>query len=93
MYWIIREPNVVVTKHSFDIISRSASKVCNDVVNIDNLSSLKGDRSSDVIVVGTIINAIQVFIRGYKNVIVWFQGIAPEESYMKKNKHIRSKIL
>lgn len=93
MYWIVRDINAVVTKHSYDIISQAAAKVSDKVVNIDGLSDLKGDRLSDVVVVGTVVNAIKVLLRGYKHVAVWFQGVLPEESYMRNKKLFRKIIM
>lgn len=48
---------------------------------------------SEYIVSDTILTAFRYFIYGYKNQIVWMQGVVPEESYMRRHSKFRFTIL
>lgn len=93
MIWILKEKNYAVTEYYFSILKHAAETVCDDVVLVDNIEKDKRKKASDIIIVGTITKAMILFLTGYKNIIVWFQGVSPEESYMRNNDIIRKKVL
>lgn len=93
MIWILKEKNYAVTEYYFSILKEAAEKICDDVLFVDKIDNNKCSPSSDIVIVGTITKALVLFLKGYKNVIVWFQGISPEESYMRNNSIIRKKVL
>lgn len=57
---------------------------------------LNGEKPSNklhYIVCDTIQTSFQYFVRGYRNQIVWLQGVVPEESYMRRHSKIRFSVL
>lgn len=56
----------------------------------------KGEKASNknqYIITDTIQSALSYFAKGYKNHIVWMQGVVPEESYMRNHSKLRFIIL
>lgn len=53
----------------------------------------KGISKEDWIVVANSPEVVNLWLHGYKNIILWIQGIAPEESYMNNESKISKKIL
>jgi len=93
MRWILKEKNYIVTEYYFDILKQAGELVCNKVILIDRIHKKSCDKHVDLFIVGSIVKARILFFQGYKNIIVWFQGIIPEESYMRNNSSIRKKTL
>lgn len=63
-------------------------------INIDNIGLVFNNLDKSRIIVSdepTV--AIQYIIRGFKNHIVWFQGVLPEESYMRRKSKARYIVL
>lgn len=62
----------------------------------DSNTILKGEKphnKSDYIISDTVQTAFQYFMYGYKNQIVWMQGVVPEESYMRRHSKFRFGVL
>lgn len=79
-----------VTGTYMDIVKQACSL-------IDNTSTIiKGDKprnKSDYIISDTIQTSFRYFLYGYKNQIVWMQGVVPEESYMRRHSRLRFSVL
>ena len=58
----------------------------NQIKNIDF-------KKNDWIISSTIIDTLICYMHNGKNIITWFQGIAPEESYLRNNSKLRMYIL
>jgi len=84
------EGNMAVTEYYINIIRQAGLKAGFEVSNFK-----KGDKISkhDVIFVVTVKDALYFWIRGYKNIIIWIQGIQPEESLLKNNSKFRYMVL
>lgn len=94
MIWVIKEQNDTVTDYYFNILKRAAEIAVNtDVKIVYKIDENKSSPATDIIILGSITKAITYFFKGYKNIIVWFQGISPEESYMRNNSIVRKKVL
>lgn len=93
MVYIITETNTTVTNYYFNILKQSAELVTKDVRVVDDIKKINNYNVTDIIVVGSILKAFTLLLRGYKNIVVWFQGAVPEESYMKNKSKIRMMIL
>lgn len=93
MIWIITEKNIVVTEYYFNILKKSAEYTGNQVIMTDNVDYRLINRKKDLIIVGTITRAYSLLIKGYRNIIVWFQGISPEESFMRHSNKLKKKVL
>lgn len=79
-----------VTQRYIAIIAKSISKLGGDFEYIYNIKSIK---KSDVVITTNIDDAIRVMILKRARVINWYQGIRPEESFIKNNSKLRKKIL
>lgn len=84
-------PNEVVTRYYMDTIKQGIEYNGNRVVYTKDLYDIKSD---EVMVVPTVIEAFKLLIKKrHKNVIVWIQGVLPEESYMKNKSKFRMIVL
>ena len=81
--------NSVVTNTYFSILF-SAFEHCGIECNI--ISSLN-EKTCDTILVSAAQDATRAKGRGYTTVIIWIQGIIPEESYMRNHSRLKRKVL
>lgn len=72
-------------------IVKQACSLAGDTNTIMN--GEKPQNKSDYIVSDTILTAFKYFMYGYKNQIVWMQGVVPEESYMRRHSKLRYSAL
>lgn len=79
-----------VTGTYMDIVKRACSFL-GDTDTI--LNGEKPHNKSDYIISDTIQTAFRYFVYGYKNQIVWMQGVVPEESYMRRHSKLRFSVL
>lgn len=47
----------------------------------------------DVLIHDSVLSAVYYMLRGYRNGIVWIQGVLPEESYMRNRSRLRTAVL
>ena len=89
---LLRSKNISATEYYYDII-RSALDRCGTVL----WDSLEGEPMPDhkdaVLVVGSCMSMLRMWRKGYRNIITWFQGILPEESYMRNHSRLRAGVL
>lgn len=81
--------NNVVTDFYLEIIKKAFQMAEIQVEDFDFGKTKK----EDIIVVSTVIEFFQVYLKGYHNIIFWMQGIEPEESYMKHKSLLKKKTL
>ncbi|MEA4973592.1 hypothetical protein SDC9_59937 [bioreactor metagenome] len=93
MIWIIKEDNYIVTEYYLDVIKESIMFMNQEIKVVDLISLKKCDYKKDIIIVANILKAFNLIIRGFEKVIVWFQGLIPEESFMRNNNIFRKKVL
>lgn len=70
----------VVTHMYFDTMYRALKEAgfnCDDKYNLKDIN-----KSKDFLIVGSCKVAFEYWIKGYKNLIIWIQGVVPEESIM-----------
>lgn len=93
MLWIVRDNNGDATKYYLDIIERAAVKAGQEVGQVNNVEeALKGSKK-DVYLATTPIDAIKLYFKGRKKIIMWFQGVFSEESYLRHKSIGRKTIL
>lgn len=88
---MIRTTDHPVVKQYMDIIQSScvaAGYQCPDIVK-----PYKNIHKKDYVVTDSPLIAIQYMLKGFTKHIVWFQGVAPEESFMARKSHIRAAVL
>lgn len=75
-----KENNQVVTNMYLDTICKIMEQCDFKSYKKPNLSTF--DKNKDYLIVDTCKTAFEYFLKGYKNIIVWVQGIVPEEAIM-----------
>jgi hypothetical protein len=70
----------VVTRMYLEVIYQAADKAGFDCKNKYSVKDLRKDK--DFLIVGSCKLALEFWIKGYKNLIIWAQGIVPEEAIM-----------
>lgn len=88
---LLRSTYHPVVKTYMDVIQegiRKANIQCLDVAPDD-----KNIRKGDFLLTDSPLVAIKYILMGFKNHIVWFQGVAPEESFMAHASCLRSRIM
>lgn len=82
--------NISVISYYLDIIYKAISATGQEVEYIDSIAQAKKE---DCVVVSHSIEVLKLKIRGHKNIILWQQGVMPEESYMRNQSDLRRKVL
>lgn len=81
--------NKVVIKYYLDIIKRALE--CKGE-QVEYINTLKGVKRKETIIIPYSVDAAIAYLKGYKNIIVWEQGLPAEESFM-RNKSIFRKYV
>ncbi|MGI6490874.1 MAG: glycosyltransferase family 4 protein [Pelotomaculum sp.] len=81
-----------VADHYYEIINMAANRCGYKFETIENLACASDSAKNDYFLAGTVVDAVRLYLRGRKNIIIWVQGILPEESFMRNNK-IMNKIV
>ena len=90
---IVKCNNGVVTDTYLEIIGEALSSKYGIPRYTNEFSDALKEPKTELIVVARTVDAYQLIMKGYKHVIVWFQGVEPEESYMSHKSKIRFWIL
>ncbi len=89
---LLRSKNRAATEYYYNIIKEAIVKASDFTEDVYEGEEFQAKRD-DIIVVGSCLSFLRVWRKGYKNVITWFQGSLPEESYMRNHSTIRKKTL
>ena len=76
-----KENNQVVTNMYLDTILKAMGKLgfdCRKKISINEIN-----KQTDYIIVDECKVAFKYYLKGYKNIVVWIQGIVPEEALLK----------
>lgn len=90
---IVKCNNGIVTDRYLEIIGEALLREHKDVRYTNCFSDALKENKKEVIVVARTIEAFKLLIKGFKNVIVWYQGVEPEESFMAHGSKLRFWIL
>lgn len=91
MYKIVNNySNYVVVSYYLEIIRQS---LLEKGESVDYISSLKEAKKNDIIIISHPLQAGMALLKGYKNIIVWVQGLIAEESYMRNRSELRRWVL
>lgn len=82
-----KENNQVVTNMYLDTICKIMEQCDFKSYKDPDLSTF--DKNKDYLIVDTCKTAFEYFFKGYKNIIVWVQGVVPEEAIMIGYHHYR----
>lgn len=89
---VVKCNNGSVTDLYLEIIGKAIEKY-GEVIFTKRIEDALEEEKEQIIVVARTLDAFKLLIRRYKRVIVWFQGVEPEESYMCHNSYLRYIIL
>ncbi|WP_155828723.1 hypothetical protein [Butyrivibrio sp. XPD2006] len=84
--------NVEVTKSYFDIVVEAAKGIGIECQKVNRIK-IKRENGKRIVFVATIFEAIKARLAGYNKVVLWVQGIAPEESLVRRSSYLRWLIL
>lgn len=87
---IIITKNKIVTELNYSIIKKAIERSGNIARFIEKVEDVN---NKNCVVCGTILDAIKLKIAGVRKIVIWIQGIIPEESLMRNNSRIRYTIL
>lgn len=89
---LLRSTNKSATEYYYNILAQSLNACGNlifDGYECDELSIPK----ETITVVGSGISMFRLWMRGYRNLITWYQGLLPEESFMRNGGKFRKWVL
>lgn len=93
MVMVVRCNNGVVTDEYLNIIGDTLSTLGQKVVYTKCVNDVFKETKDTIIVVARTVDAYKLIIHGYKRIIMWFQGVEPEESFMAHHSKTRFAIL
>ena len=93
MATVVKCNNGVVTDTYMELIGKALSyservRYCRDMRECVAICP-----KTETIVVARTVDAFRAILRGYKKIVVWFQGVEPEESYMAHHSKLRRSVL
>lgn len=89
-YNVVRSTEDPVVEHYMDILLMAGKKSGSEAKNVQYKCKYN---KKDVMVCDSAIVALYYFLRGYKNIVIWYQGIVPEESYLRNQSKTRASVL
>lgn len=88
------ESNEVVTFNNSNILKAAAEQLGVEVIDTFSIDyCLKQGTKNDIYIVTVLDDVIKLWLRGRRKICCWYQGIIPEESYMRHRSKIRFFIL
>ena len=93
MFWLIRSPNFMTTRYYFDLIVMAVKKAGENIKVIDSLKDIDSPKRGDVFITGSALDTFKLLLKGKKNIVVWIQGVGPEESFMRNKSYFRKIVL
>ena len=89
--YIIRTSDHPVVKHYMDVLKLGISLVCPETEDVSQQYHF--DKKKDFVVCDSPLISIHYYLRGFKKIITWYQGVSPEESYMNNHSKLRFWVL
>lgn len=93
MIIIVKCNNGIVTDNYLEIIGEALTIIDDEIIYVNSVNDVYAYDKQSIIVVARIMDAISVLGHGYKKMIMWFQGVEPEESYMAHGSFLREFVL
>ncbi len=79
---IIKYDNGTVTDTYLELIGQALSDLGESVSYVDSYRKVYDHPKDEPIVSAISLEAFQLILHGYRHIIFWFQGIAPEENFL-----------
>lgn len=94
MIVVVKCNNGIVTDKYLENISDAVSEALNEEKKwLDTFNNIKKYDKNTLFIVARVLDAFKLIMLGYNKIIMWCQGIEPEESYMIHKSKIRFWIL
>jgi len=93
MIYLLRTKNVFTTKYYYDFLKHTFTIKYGNVCEVEKLNNIRKVHKSDIVIVGGIAFGIKAMLKGFKRIIIWFQGVAPEERKYTGSGFIKVSIL
>ena len=90
---VVKCDNGMVTDTYLEIIGDVFQSFGASVKYTNNIKTAYSEPKDKVIVVARTIHAFQLMRKGYRHIVLWCQGVEPEESYMSHKSKIRYWVL
>ena len=89
---IMTTSNQMTTSFYYKVIAKAFDQ--NGYQTVIHTNTEKEDISKEcIIVVGGVASALRYYIKGYRNIVVWFQGAVPEERKMQGESAIKVVVM
>ena len=89
---IVRSTYHPVVKTYMDVIQQGIGRAGHETSDIEP-KAVQNLKKADYLVTDSPVVAIRYIFKGFKNHVVWYQGVTPEESFMANNSRIRFFLL
>lgn len=90
---MVKCSNSQVTDYYLEQVGEAFSRTGHMVKYVQSLHGAFSESKENIMVAANIVDAIKAYMRGYRKLVVWFQGVEPEESYMRHKSMVRYIIL
>ena len=80
--YIIPTKNIMTTAYYYTLLEKIFKAAGFDVLLCDDLKKYHPSKKNDIIITGNAYPTVKLWIKGYKNICTWYQGVAPEERKM-----------
>lgn len=89
---LLRSKNISATEFYYNVIASALKKKYELIY--DGFEEKELPTQKDVLVVcGSCTDMLQLWTKGYRKIVTWYQGTLPEESYMRNQSGIRKAVL
>lgn len=82
-----------VADHYYDVICNGFEKAGFSIHYLEKLENAYGMPKNEHYLVGTVTEGFKLYVRGFRKIIIWIQGILPEESYYRNKKIVNKTVL
>ena len=86
---IIKYDNGTVTDTYLELIGRALSELGEPVSYVDSYRKVRSYPKNELVVCSISLEAFELSLRGYRHIILWFQGLPPEENYMVRGSRLK----
>ena len=93
MALVVKCNNGIVTDEYLELIGDTFKKLGCTVDYVNGFSNIPPKSKDEIIVVARAIEAFKALMKGHRKIVMWFQGIEPEESYMSHHSKVRFFLL
>ncbi len=89
---LVKTNNIMTTQYYYSVLQRALEEVFDSVIVFDNISQFEERDKKIPVMVGYVMDAFRLLVRGYRNLMVWVQGVKAEECLLAEQKRIKAWI-